>query len=169
MLGLSTHEVHFSILREEVTFGRQKHQAGMSEAKKMLHEESIGISSLRPEDEWVYSKSLQFVHIKVLREYLAFEFAMLPQKLPNYIVFDLERVIDDFVFICFFVGNDFLPHLPSLDIRDGAIDFLVQAYKEMLPSMGDYLTSPGGDVNLRQVKRARPSSYIRYIYVIAIG
>ena len=151
MLGLSTHEVHFSILREEVIFGRKKAQAPMSEAKKMLHEESLGISTLRPEDEWVYSKSLQIVHIKILREYLAFEFAVLQNTLPPDFAFDVERAIDDFVFICFFVGNDFLPHLPSLDIRDGAIDFLLEAYKEMLPSMGDYLTSPGGEVHLRQV------------------
>lgn len=43
-----------------------------------------------------------------------------------------------------------MPHLPSLDIRDGAIDFLIHSYKELLPSLGDYLTSPGGNVNLKQ-------------------
>ena len=48
------------------------------------------------------------------------------------------------------LGNDFLPHLPSLDIRDGAIDFLIESYKEMLPSLGNYVTSPGGEVNLQQ-------------------
>jgi 5'-3' exoribonuclease 2 len=52
------------------------------------------------------------------------------------------------VLLC--VGNDFLPHLPSLDIRDGAIDFLIHCYKEMLASLGNYLTSPGGVVNLSQ-------------------
>jgi 5'-3' exoribonuclease 2 len=148
MLGLATHEAHFTILREEVTFGGNKKDS-VSEARKMLNAESAGISSLHPEDEWVYGKPLQCLHIDILREYLEYEFKALRDTLPFH--YDLERIIDDFVFICFFVGNDFLPHLPSLDIRDGAIDFLIEVYKEMLPSMGRYVTSPGGVVNLSQV------------------
>jgi 5'-3' exoribonuclease 2 len=77
------------------------------------------------------------------------EFACLQGVLP--FGYDFERVVDDFVFLCFFVGNDFLPHLPSLDIRDGALDFLQNVYKRTLPAIGSYLTEANGVVNLRGV------------------
>ncbi|CCJ29283.1 unnamed protein product, partial [Pneumocystis jirovecii] len=57
--------------------------------------------------------------------------------------FDLERAIDDWVCLCFFVGNDFLPHLPSLDIHEGAIETLGNIWKEKLHEMGGYLTMDG--------------------------
>ena len=57
--------------------------------------------------------------------------------------FDLERIIDDFVFFCFFIGNDFLPSLSALDIGEGSLDILIDFYKELLPSMSEYITDAG--------------------------
>ncbi len=52
-------------------------------------------------------------------------------------------MVDDFVFLCFLVGNDFLPHLPSLQIREGALDAIMVIYKNLLPSLSGYLTDEG--------------------------
>jgi 5'-3' exonuclease len=40
-------------------------------------------------------------------------------------------MINDFIFACFFLGNDFLPHLPSVDINKGGLDIIIQAYIEI--------------------------------------
>lgn len=61
--------------------------------------------------------------------------------------YNLENVIDDFVLLCFLVGNDFLPHLPGLDIRMGGIDILLAFYKKVLVRLKGYLTD-SNEINL---------------------
>lgn len=156
MLALATHEAHFYISREEVTFGRRYQEeqdrrqieSGFRDAQKAM-DEAAGAVAMALEENC--QKPLQKVSIPILREYLQAEFAqcLQPSRLPFQP--SLERLIDDIVFMCFFVGNDFLPHLPSLDIRDGALDYLFNVYKRILPAMGDYITRSGGNVNLKHV------------------
>jgi 5'-3' exoribonuclease 2 len=57
--------------------------------------------------------------------------------------FNVERIIDDFAFFCFFIGNDFIPSLTTLDIGEGALDMLIDFYKKLLPHMTDYITDKG--------------------------
>ena len=84
-------------------------------------------------------KPFIFLDVSILREYLAVELNVPQVPFP----FDLELAIDDWIFMIFFVGNDFLPHLPSLEIREGAIDVLMKIWRNELPRMGGYLTNNG--------------------------
>ena len=43
----------------------------------------------------------------------------------------------DYIFMCFFLGNDFLPHFPSLNIRTTGIDTLLTSYRNLIGKYSD--------------------------------
>lgn len=150
MLGLATHEPNFTIIREEfkpnaprpcTICGQIGHE--MADCEGLPREESEdGVDKYSAETSYI------FIRISTIREYIEYE-----MKMPNLpFKYDFENVIDDWVMMCFFVGNDFLPHLPSLEIREGAIDKLVNLYKDIVHSTGGYLTK-NGKVNLGRVEK----------------
>ncbi|KAM4056236.1 5'-3' exoribonuclease [Hirsutella rhossiliensis] len=129
MLGLLSHDPHFCLLREEVTFGR----ASKTKSKELEHQ------------------NFYLLHLCIVREYLELEFQELQQDGTLDFAFDLERVIDDFILMAFFVGNDFLPNLPGLHINEGALANMFKIYKRVLPKCQGFINE-NGVINMERLR-----------------
>jgi len=71
-----------------------------------------------------------------MREYLDLEFHDIEPVMP--FPYNLENVIDDFILLAVFVGNDFLPNLPDLHIHENGLERLFDVYKKVLPGLGRF-------------------------------
>jgi 5'-3' exoribonuclease 1 len=88
MLGLASHEPHFALLREVVDFGTR---GGFSSSRQTVMKQTK-------------EASFQLLHLSLLREYILLDLASdCTWEIDN------ERLYDDFIFLTFLVGNDFLP------------------------------------------------------------
>lgn len=126
MLCLAIHLPNTHILREDFSIMRPvKCQLCEQIGHDFKNCQGLPKGGFKPVPSSVFKTQYLFVKIDILREYLERDFLSL--QLP--FDFDLERAIDDWVFLCFFVGNDFLPHLPSINIYEGAVNRLIGIYK----------------------------------------
>ncbi|XP_020246111.1 5'-3' exoribonuclease 2-like [Asparagus officinalis] len=141
MLALASHEIHFSILREDV-LKHERHDNSIPSLSTNFSRMEIDLVKSR---QWfnkgftpnsvIPKKPYQFVNVWTLREYLKLDMKIMDAPFD----IDFERIVDDFIFICFFTGNDFLPHLPTLEIHEGAVDLLIHVYKKVFKTNGGYL------------------------------
>lgn len=63
-----------------------------------------------------------------------------------------NNIIFDYIFICFFLGNDFLPHFPALNIRTNGISNLINAYKHVFHGTKETLTF-NREINWKNVRK----------------
>ncbi len=163
MLSMATHEPNFMVLREDVFWEEQRKYNVCSHCDQKGHmpescpERAKTDPSFRPAPP--QEQPFIFLNVAILREYLEVE--LQPAALsspdgqaaasPSAEPWNLERAIDDWIFLCFFVGNDFLPHLPSLEIREGAIDLLIDIYKSNASALGGYICT-NGSVDVARVQ-----------------
>uniref|UniRef100_A0A8C4XU65 5'-3' exoribonuclease 1 n=1 Tax=Falco tinnunculus TaxID=100819 RepID=A0A8C4XU65_FALTI len=138
MLGLTSHEAHFALLREEVRFGGKKSQRACAPEETTFH----------------------LLHLSLMREYIDYEFSPVKDKIS--FEYDIERIIDDWILMGFLVGNDFIPHLPHLHINHDALPLLYRTYMAILPELGGYINE-NGHLNLKRFEKylARLSDFDR--------
>jgi len=134
MLGLATHEPHFTLLREVVNFNAGNFGKPTSARSTVLRQTK--------------EAQFQLLNLAVLREYIEVDLALG----CGYAV-DKERLIDDFIFLTFLVGNDFLPHLPTLDIGEHAFDLIFGFYKDLLEESEGYIVCNGELGDLKRLER----------------
>jgi len=63
----------------------------------------------------------------------------LTKTMPKDTVFDGEKVLNDYIFLTFLVGNDFVLSMHFLKIRKGGLKTIIAIYNEVKKSRNDYL------------------------------
>lgn len=63
-------------------------------------------------------------------------------------IFDKKIAINDFILLCFMVGNDFLPHIPSIEIIENGIELIINIYKNVCPYYGHITSIKGNSVKI---------------------
>jgi 5'-3' exonuclease len=145
MLGLVSHEPKFMLLREKMSVV----MAGRSRNKYR-----------KKKDMMDYNKNdFEVLELESLRQLLAIQFRRFADDGTLKVDFDLNRIVDDFVFMCMLVGNDFLSHMPHMEIDGGAISLMMSTYVDLLPEWGDYLTKK---------EKIHPERFEQFLYHLAV-
>lgn len=139
MLALSTHIPNFILLREHVVISTPfKNRSGGG--RNRIKRQKMMSKQFKQSQKVLEKRRFQILDVGVLRRFIDHEFSDVAIELDTSVVeYSVERLIDDFVFMLFLCGNDFLPNLPTLDIGEGALDYFFSIYKAILPELGGYI------------------------------
>lgn len=91
------------------------------------------------------------IFLTILREYFDIEYREIKNELKH-LEYSINRIIKDFVFLFFFIGNDFLPRCMAYNIRERSIEKLIAAFKIFLVEAEDYVVGVK-EMNIKELSR----------------
>lgn len=113
----------------------------------LLRENNM-VQSKNVNEHDLFNPKLVYLSIDKLSGYLVSEMKM---KIPGHcsVYSDPDSYwIKDFVVLCFLLGNDFLPKIPSLIIKDNGINYLLDSYSDIIQKGGQRLVQ-GNKINIQ--------------------
>jgi 5'-3' exonuclease len=132
--GLDADLIFLSIAsqKKNIYLLREANQLGSKEHAKEKKEETL--LEIAEDLRYVSIDDTKNCYNEKIHERM--EKRLLKMKFPP--EFDLKKFAlkkhdfcNDFIFLCFFIGNDFLPHFPSLDIKKGGLDVILDSYMDI--------------------------------------
>lgn len=85
------------------------------------------------------------LNINILQNDIINEMKVYTEKQPNV-------RIQDYLFLSFMLGNDFLPHSPFLNIRHDGIDYLTKCYIQTISFQNIYITNKEHNIEWKHFK-----------------
>ena len=123
---------------------------------------------------------LNYVSIKIMKESIVNTMTKYVNKLTEEVdklygfdKMDPVRLVNDFIFMCYFLGNDFLPHIPSLDIHQNGIESLIISWAETMKEIVldnnklVYLLNDKKDLQSKTLKKVNMNFVIKFINKLA--
>jgi 5'-3' exonuclease len=112
----------------------------LREANEINNKESQGI--------------LKYVSIDVLRMVIPDTMKKFIMKIDSFKTFNYDNIndnnlINDFIFLCYFLGNDFLPHIYAIDINKEGIEYLLKEYATVFINLSkpEYIIDKKHNIN----------------------
>ena len=109
-----------------------------------LLREAVHLNRNKPTDilNYVWIKKMKDSITDTIEEMIKVDYEIEKKLLKK------QNLINDFIFICYLLGNDFLPHLPSLNISKNGLDYLLELYvKNLIKNKYTYMI----DINSKEV------------------
>ena len=87
-------------------------------------------------DNRIHVNGYKFLYLDInkLKENLLFEIQDMIDR-RHISKEEQDKILDDYIFLCFILGNDFIPHSPSVSIKNSGINLMIDLYSRYLDQL----------------------------------